>query len=255
MADPTRRFSGRVQDYVRYRPGYPAALLDLMVARLGLGHDTVVADIGAGTGLFSTALLERGARVIGVEPNEAMASAAEAALAAESRFRSVRGSAEATGLAAGSTDLVTAAQAFHWFDPAATRTEWNRILRPGGSALMVWNLRRLDSTPFLRDYETLLRRYGTDYGSVAERYADEAVLSAFFAPHVMQRARFDNIQVFDREGLAGRVASSSYVPAPGEVAHEPMMAALGELFSRHAIEGTVTFEYDTVAYWGRLDPA
>lgn len=255
MTDPRQRFASRVMDYARYRPGYPQALYVLMASELGLGPGTRVADTGAGTGLFSSGLLDSGALVVAIEPNVPMARAARAALGTQPRFHCLIASAEATSLADACVDLVTAAQAFHWFDLAATRREWLRILRPGGQALVVWNLRRLDSTPFLRDYEALLREYGTDYASVAERYADEDVLGAFYAPGTLRRARFDHGQVFDRDGLFGRVASSSYVPQAGEPGHAEMMQALERIFLRHAMNGTVAFEYDTVAYWGRPSSA
>src|SRR5258706_9853328 len=151
--EPTTRFSDRVQDYVRWRPGYPPAVLEALRSDLGLRPAHVVADIGSGTGLLSRLLVENGNVVYGVEPNRAMAAVAEADLGPSRRFHSVDGRAEATGLGAGSVDLVTAGQAFHWFKVPESRAEFLRILRPGGGVALVWNLPRVDSTPFLREYE------------------------------------------------------------------------------------------------------
>ena len=251
MLDPRARFSSRVDDYVRYRPGYPLAVLDLLVGQCGLGPDTVVADVGAGTGIFSRLLLDTGAEVVAVEPNAPMRAAAERALGSSSRFRSVDGSAEATGLQDASVDLVTAAQAFHWFDPARTRTEASRILRSPGHVALVWNNRA--ATPFNDDYEAMLDRYAPDYANVRERdRAPEAKIRAFFAPAEMRTASFTNQQVFDEAGLRGRLTSSSYAPQPGDPQYGPILARLGEIFATHARDGKVTLVYDTIVFWGRL---
>ena len=170
--DPTQRFSSRVENYVRFRPGYPPAVLDVLRAECALTRDSVVADVGSGTGIFSEFLLGAGCTVLGVEPNDEMRRAAEGTLARQTRFRSVPGTAEATTLPERSVDLVTAAQAFHWFDRARTRAEFRRILKPRGWTALVWNDRQLDSTPFLRGYEALLQRFGTDYLAVLDREID-----------------------------------------------------------------------------------
>ncbi len=251
MLDPRARFSNRVDDYVRYRPGYPLAVLDLLVDQCGLGPHTVVADLGAGTGIFARRLLETGAEVVAVEPNAPMRAAAERDLGSSSRFRSVDGSAEATGLQDASVDLVTAAQAFHWFDPARTRAEAARILRSPGHVALVWNNRA--ATPFNDDYEAMLDWYAPDYANVRERdRAPEAKIRAFFAPAEMRTATFPNQQVFDEAGLRGRLTSSSYAPQPGDPLYGPILARLGEIFATHAKDGKVTLVYDTLVFWGRL---
>jgi ubiquinone/menaquinone biosynthesis C-methylase UbiE len=263
VIDPKERFSDRVDDYVRYRPGYPGQVLSLLQRECGLGPGRVVADIGSGTGIFSRLLIASGARVIGVEPNDAMRAAAERALATEDGFISVCGSAEATGLNAASVDVVVVAQAFHWFDSARTRVELARILRPGGEerrpcVVLVWNLRK--DTPFLRDYEDFLVRFAPDYGQVHMRErAEEPSVRAFFAPEVPVDARFDHEQRLDEAGLRGRLLSSSYAPRAGHPLHEPMMTALGEVFARHATAGpgegralVVPFAYETVVWYAPL---
>lgn len=248
--DPRARFTDRVADYVRYRPDYPAAVLEALQA-LGLGRESVVADVGSGTGIFAALLLRSGAQVYGLEPNEAMRSAAEALLGGEPRFHSMAGSAEATGLGDSSVDLVTAAQAFHWFDAETSRAEFRRILRPGGWVALVWNHRREGSTPFLAAYEELLQRYGTDYAAVNHRQIDPAQLAAFYGGGVELRT-FPHAQQLDREGLRGRLFSSSYTPRAGDPAREPMLRELEEIFDRHERGGQVTIEYDTELYVGRL---
>jgi len=244
----TRRFSDRVADYVRYRPEYPEELLRTLEEEAGLAAASVVADVGSGTGISARLLLRSGATVYGVEPNESMRRAAEALLGTEERFHSVAGTAEDTTLADASVDLVTAGQAFHWFDRTRFRAEAGRILRPGGRVALFWNRRRTDASPFLRAYEQLLRRYGTDYAEVDHARLGPDDFAAFFAgPYTSHH--FPNEQSFDFEGLRGRLLSSSYVPGSGHPSHEPMLCALRELFGAHQKDGQVRFEYDSELYF------
>jgi len=250
-ADPTHRFSSRVDNYVRYRPGYPTAVIDLLKKECGLTPSAIVADIASGTGIFTRMLLENGNRVFGIEPNHEMRKAGEEYLEAFRNFSSVKATAEATTLAGHSVDLVTAAQAAHWFERPKARQEFIRILKPGGWTALVWNERRLDSTPFLREFEKLLLRYGTDYQSVRhERTTKE--IETFFAPAPFQLRSFDYLQEFDYRGLEGRLLSSSYTPQPGDIAYEPMLKGLRDLFDQHQVNGRVAFEYNTLVYYGRL---
>ena len=251
---PTERFSNRVADYVRYRPGYPPALLDWLHRDIGIPATTPVADIGAGTGISTRLFLDAGHPVIAVEPNVAMRAAAENWLAAgHPQLAFVAGTAEATTLGDASVGLVSAAQAFHWFDTEALRPEWRRILRPGGMALVYWNSRLLDSSPFLSAYEQLLLDYGTDYGAVAERYQDDATMRAWFGDGLRGQVRLPNTQYLDFDGLRGRLLSSSYAPPAGHPRHAPMLDALRGLFDTHAVDGRVAFEYQTRAFVGTLD--
>lgn len=242
--DALTRFSSRVADYVRYRPGYPALVYRLLADEHGLRSAAVVADVGSGTGISARVFLEHGHTVLGVEPNAEMRAAAEQLLAQFAGFRSVSGRAEATTLDAGSVDWVIAAQAFHWFDVDACRVEFRRILRAGGRIALLWNDRRCD-TPFLREYEVLLQNYATDYREVDHRQVESDGRIERLFGGAPRRAIFENVQVFDFDGLRGRLLSSSYAPGPGHARHEPMLAALRELFERHERDGVVRVHYDT----------
>jgi len=250
--DPTQRFSTRVENYIRYRPGYPPAVVDLLQAECGLSPESAVADVGSGTGLLSEPLLKLGCQVYGVEPNDAMREAGERLLAHYPRFVSVAGTAEATGLPDGVVDLVTAGQAFHWFDRGRARAEFARILRAGGWVALAWNERRTEGTAFLVKYERLLQHFAIDYAAIDHRNVDADVIRAFFAPGDVAVGVFDNVQVFDFDGLKGRLLSSSYMPEPGHPAFTPMLAALEELFAAHESNGHVAMAYDTRVYYGRL---
>ena len=250
--DPTLRFSSRVEDYIRYRPGYPRALVGLLEDECGLTPASVVADVGSGTGILSELFLRNGNRVYGVEPNREMREAGERLLAAYENFVSVGGRAEGTPLADASADFVTAGQAFHWFDPAPARREFKRILRPGGWAVLVWNDRRTEGTPLLAEYERLLLEYGTDYKEVSSKWAEGGSINALFGGGEVRARQFDNEQVLDFEGLKGRLASASYAPAPGHPNYEPLMRGLAAIFDRHQRGGRVVVEYDTKVFYGRL---
>ena len=250
--DPTARFSSRVADYVRYRPGYPQSLVLLLEKECGLRRASEVADVGSGTGILSELFLRNGNRVYGVEPNREMRAAGERLLAAYPAFVSVEGRAEGTTLEDASVDFVTAGQAFHWFDPAGARREFQRILRPEGWVVVVWNDRRTAGTAFLEDYERLLLEYGTDYREVSVKYAEESSLAALFGASAPRRKTFDNEQVFDFDGLKGRLTSSSYAPQPGHPKFEPMMRELEAVFRRHERAGRVAVAYDTKVFYGRL---
>ncbi len=249
--EPTERFTSRVSDYARFRPGYPNELIDALCEQCELASGTSVAELGSGTGIFTRLLLDRGVRVFAVEPNDAMRAAAESTLAAANGFTSLSGTAEATGLPPESVDVVTAAQAFHWFDVARTRAECRRILRGSRHAALVWNERDADATPFLRELEALLQRFGTDYGRVVHRDYDESKVREFFGGTFTLRC-FPNAQDFDLAGLLGRVQSASYVPARGDARHAPMLAALTELHAHHAERGLVRFVYTAKLYVGRI---
>ncbi len=250
--DPTQRFTRRVDHYVKYRPSYPRVVLDLLETRCGLASDSVVADVGSGTGLLSELFLNNGNRVLGVEPNKEMREAGERRLAHHPRFTSVAGTAEDTTLDDASVDFVTAGQAFHWFDAEPARTEFARILRPGGRVVLVWNLRRKDTTPFLAAYERLLEAYRTDRGEVELWRRSDEMAGAFFGRDSFETASFDNEQVLDLDGLKGRLLSISYVPAEGEPGSDEMLRNVEEIFDEHQTSGRITIEYDTKVYYGRL---
>jgi SAM-dependent methyltransferase len=247
----TSRFSDRVENYARYRPGYPADVLRMLQSECSLTSGHVAADIASGTGLWTRVLLENGNPVFGIEPNAEMRQAGEQFLARFRNFTSVAGWAEATTLSDASVDFVTAAQSGHWFDRAKARKEFARILRPGGWLVLLWNERVTGSTPFLRAYEQLLLDYGTDYADVRHERTTEAV-NEFFDPAPFQEREFDMRQQFDYSGLEGRLLSSSYAPGPGHPKHGPMLAALRKIFEAHASGGLVSFDYKTRVYFGHL---
>ena len=253
FADAKQRFSNRVADYVRYRPGYPTGVLDLLRKHCGLLPYHLIADIGSGTGLLCKLFLDRGNRVFGVEPNSEMREAGEEFLRSYSNFTSINGSAESTTLPSQSIDLVVAGQAFHWFDAAAASREFQRILKPAGWIAILWNERLTDTTPFLCEYEALLLKHGTDYSRVSESYPRPEQMRAFFGANSFSAHELPNAQFFDFDGLSGRLRSSSYVPSTDDPRFASMMRELEKIFAAHQQQGDVQMDYRTRIYLGRLE--
>jgi SAM-dependent methyltransferase len=250
-ADPTQRFSNRVENYVRYRPHYPAGVIDLLRENIGFSPRTVIADVGAGPGISTGLFLRNGNPVFAIEPNREMRAAAGQLLGGFPGFRSIHGTAEATTLPNACVDCVVAAQAFHWFDPAKTRAEFRRILKPGGWVVLLWNTRLKQATPFQRAYEKLLETHAVDYAQVKHERIDAAALDRFFLPGYQLRT-LPNQQSLDFDALKGRLLSSSYTPTEAQESYAPMIKALQDIFQEHQQGGHVRFDYETQIYFGRI---
>jgi ubiquinone/menaquinone biosynthesis C-methylase UbiE len=250
--DSVQRFSSRVENYVKYRPRYPRAVLQTLIEDCQLTPESRVADIGSGPGNLAELFLENGNVVYAVEPNPAMREAAEQILGVYDGFRSIAARAEATPLPDASVDFVTAGQAFHWFDREKARAEFARMLKPGGWVVIVWNERETESTPFLAAYEALVRKFSGEYAKVDHRLITPEMLAQFFGSQGCRTKAFENFQDFDYPSLEGRLLSSSYTPEPGHPNHEPMLAALHEIFNTFQENGRVRFDYATTMYYGRL---
>jgi ubiquinone/menaquinone biosynthesis C-methylase UbiE len=251
--DPKSRFSNRVNSYIVSRPSYPVEFLEWMRECLGLTQAHVIADIGSGTGLLSQLLLNNGNTVIGVEPNEAMRNAGERILAAFPAFRSVSGTAEETTLPISSVDFVVAGQAFHWFDPAASRIEWERIAKPGCWSVLVWNESIFDESPFALEYDLIKERYGRDLKELREETSSDHKIEVFFGASGYKSVEFRNPLRYTLEQLQRRAASSSYLPAEGDADFEEMMHDLEKLFARHVeADGFVAYDHCTRAYYAQI---
>jgi SAM-dependent methyltransferase len=227
-------------------------VLEILRDATGLAAGSVIADIGSGTGISADLFLRNGNTVFGVEPNAEMRRAAEARFQDCPEFHSVAAKAEATTLKSGAFDYVVAGQAFHWFDPAKARQEFFRVLRPGGWVVLLWNSRRVDSSPFLCAYEALVRKYGTDYLKLRHKNIADEVLRMLFARGEFAARSVYNEQRFDFDGLAGRLLSSSYAPVLGHPNHKPMLDEIAGMFTEYKEGGQICFEYDTEIYFGHV---
>jgi SAM-dependent methyltransferase len=250
MTDPTLRFSDRVDSYRRFRPGYPPEIIPFLEREVGLSRSSVVADMGSGTGIFTEMLLRAANQVFAVEPNDAMRQAAEHSLRAMPGFTSVNGTAEEPQLSDASVDIITSAQAFHWFNAPKARQSFARILKPGGRVVLVWNDRKQEGTPFLAGYEQLLREHGIGYPVVDDANL-ATTIDGFFSRGSCRKEEFANSQTLDLDGMLGRLMSASYVPNTGDAAARFRKAA-ELLFRNHEVNGMVTLEYLTNVYYGKL---
>lgn len=248
--DPTKRFSDRVDLYVKYRPHYPPAVLACLQEECGLTKTAVIADIGSGTGILTRLFLDNGNLVYGVEPNDEMRQAAEIYLADYDGFVSVNGRSEATALPDQSVDFITAGQAFHWFQWQETKAEFKRILKPEGIVALVWNERNQEEDSFESRYDALIQALVGEYRQVVHTSRQDA-LDLFFNGRYQLRT-FPNQQIFDFESLKGRFLSSSYAPLPGDAHYDTVLNGLRQLFDRYAENGRVTFHYNTRLYYDAI---
>jgi SAM-dependent methyltransferase len=249
----TERFTSRVENYVRYRPNYPDALIPLLQRETGLTRDWTIADVGSGPGNLTRQLLAFGATVFAIEPNQAMREAGEALMSNDDRFTSVAGTAEHTTLPDESVDLVTAGQAFHWFEPASARVEFQRILRAPGWVALIWNRRMEGSSHVLDEHDEMLRRYSRDYDRV--RVKDGGTqdgMDILFGEAGYHKFTLANEQRLDSEAYWGRLLSSSYTPLPGEPGHDEIRKRSQEIFDAHAEDGILRFPYETQIFLGKV---
>ncbi|MFX1480796.1 MAG: class I SAM-dependent methyltransferase, partial [Promethearchaeota archaeon] len=240
-------FSSRVENYIKYRPRYPLEIIDFMKDISILSTNSVIADIGSGTGILSELLIKNGKRVYGVEPNAEMRIAAEKILRKYPNFVSINGSAENTGLQEDSIDLITAGQSFHWFNLEQARKEFKKILKSEGYVAIIWNNRRKSGKGFSSQYEKLVSKYGTDY-KVVRRL--ETKIDDFFC---YKRKLFYNYQDLNFDGLKGRLLSASYIPLTRDQNNELMLENLRIIFDENQQDGKVRIEYDTEICYGQLD--
>ena len=249
--DSVSRFNNRVENYIKYRPGYPTEIIDFLKKEIGLKTSYLIADIGSGTGILSELFLKNGNEVFGVEPNEEMRQAAEKLLKEYDNFHSINGKAENTNLDDNSIDLITAGQSFHWFNNERTRKEFKRILKPDRFTVLIWNNRGENSSEFMKDFDQLLNNLESDYKKVKHENLNDNDFRRFFGTKSYSVKSYDNFQSFDYKSLVGRLLSASYVPTEGK-AYTKMINKIKEIFDKHNENGKVKIEYKTKIYFDKM---
>lgn len=244
------KFSGKGEIYSQYRPSYPLQLLDYLYGEAGFSEDSIIADIGSGTGKLTRCLLERKSKVYAVEPSDDMRKEAESSLFGFKNFISINGSAENTNLPGGSVNFVTAAQAFHWFDRQKFRTECRRILKKNGRAVLIWNSRDEESELVLRLAKISRECCPGFKGFSGGMHSGEAA-EGFFGAQCDVKI-INNPLVFDEEGFIGRCLSSSYAPGEGEKNYNSYVNALKLLFSEYSENGKIVMPNKTFAFVGTI---
>lgn len=250
MKNHTKRFTGRAEDYAKYRPGYPEQIIHLLENKIGFDSSKDIADVGCGTGLLSKLFLTNGNLVFGVEPNEEMRAMSEKLLSKFINFISVDGAAEETKLANNSVDVITVGQAFHWFDLKKTKKEFKRILRKDGDVVIVWNERK-NSSQLMKEVDAILQTLNQEHEEAEKNLVDKNLLNTFFGVEKIGASSFPNYQMLDLAGLKGRIQSISYVPDTGP-ANRRVMSAIRRVFDKYNNGGLVKVEYTTRIFWGKL---
>jgi ubiquinone/menaquinone biosynthesis C-methylase UbiE len=242
VTDSTQRFTERAVDYAAHRPGYPAEVIDAILAGLVNPRDLVAADVGAGTGISASALADRGVRVIAIEPNDAMRAASQPNPLIEWRD----GNGEATGLAGKSVDLACAFQAFHWF---ATRAAMQELARIARRRVAIAQYERDETNAASRRLAELYRAYALDDTEMRRLHALE-VFADFPGAHVRHHV-FRWERALDLESMMGMAASSSYLPREGAKADD-LRSDLRNLFDTYAVGGRVAIRMQTFVFCADL---
>ena len=248
--NPLCRFSDRAEAYAKYRPSYPAEAITAVLS--GLEHSELeepshltAADIGAGTGISARLLADRGLYVWAIEPNAAMQQAA----ILHPRVTFQTGTAEETGLAAESIDLVTCFQSFHWFEPSKSLTEFRRLLRPSGRLALIWNDRD-QNDPFTAQYTQLIR-VASDQHPAESRHVRTVEAQSLASSALFQNVREHNFtyrQAIDLPALIGRVRSTSYLPQTGAI-YEQLVADIAQLYDQWIKEtGAIALVHRTIVF-------
>jgi len=250
MMDSTKRFSDRVESYKRFRPSYTTEVIDYIFSGFGLLRDSTIADVGSGTGIFTEKLIGRCKRVYAVEPNREMRIAAEEKLSSFESYVSVAGTSEDTSLDDTSVDAITVAQAFHWFNIDKTRTEFRRVLKKDSFVFLIWN-NRISNTPFLKAYNEILLERIPEYKVVDHKNVTEDIIRDFLVRDY-SKVSFPNNQVFDLEGVLGRLNSSSYTPKQESNEYVLIEKDIKNAFQKYSSNGLVSFNYMTEVYSGKI---
>lgn len=226
-----------------------------MYSEIGFCKDSVIADIGSGTGIFSRLLLEKGSHVYCIEPNDDMRRVAENDLRDTNGYRkyiSIKAPAENSGLQEGSIDFVTSAQAFHWFDMDLFKSECRRILKSDGKVVLVWNIRDYESELIKKDY-FLRKKYCLNTKGLGKTDIPEDLWN-FFLDNAYEERTFRNDLMIDRETYIGMNLSRSYSPSEDKHPdkYHGLVRELGELFDEYNLDGIISFPQFTKSYIGKI---
>ena len=252
MSNSTKRFSERVENYLKYRPDYPSFLIKVLENELNFKKDFILADIGSGTGILSKLFLDYGNQVFCVEPNNEMRSAADNILSEYANYQSINGTAEETTLETDSIDLIVAGQSYHWFNNSKAKKEFKRILKPNLSTVLIWNSRKKDNNEFSSEYESLINNFSIDYKQVGHYNINDHDLNSFFNKEGYKKVVLENHQILDYDGLKGRLFSSSYMPNQNEKIAKTIMVKLKEIYNHHQKDGTISIDYNTEIFIGKI---
>ncbi|MFW5437638.1 class I SAM-dependent methyltransferase [Paenibacillus apiarius] len=250
--ETTNKFTGKADTYSKYRPNYPQEYMNYLISSNQLNSNHNIADIGSGTGIFTQQLLDRNFKVFAVEPNRDMRTIAEKALSSYANFISIPGTAEHTGIPSSSVDLVTVAQAFHWFDKDRFKMECQRILKPNSNAALVWNSRDTSSL-FVHENAEICKKLCSGFkGFSGGIDASPDIYKDFFKDGNYEYKEFRHDLEFNMEGFIGRNLSASYAPKPTDTNYNPFIEAVTELFIKYSRDNMIVIPNITRSYIGKV---
>jgi len=254
------KFDGKGENYSKYRPSYPKEFIDYINSIDGLDENSIIADIGSGTGILSKQLLDIGKCVITVEPNADMRGIAESILGDYKNFTSINATAENTTLSDHSVDLITVAQAFHWFDRDKFKEECKRILKPDGKVVLVWNT-RVPANESMEDYERIIRKYCPDFEGFSGRKCSSLYKEAglegendfeIFFDNGYEEKSFQNDLINSLERFIGGALSASYAPNENDENYTAFVTDLKTCFNKHAVNESMLMPFVTRSYLGKV---
>ena len=252
MLEPTRHFSKKAENYMKYRWRYPKEVLDYLKSSVGLQKSWNIADIGYGTGILTKILLDNGNNVIGVEPNDDMRNAGEEYLKDYSNFVSMNAKAEESKIKDNSLELITVAQAIHWFNPEKTKIEFNRILKDNGIIFIIFNRRSKERSDFIIDYDNINKKYNKDFKYTNNNPSNGNLIINYLLDDKIHYHSIDNKISEGFESFKGGFLSASFIPDETSENYTEMINELKDIFDKHKNNDKITFEYSTEIYWGHL---
>jgi SAM-dependent methyltransferase len=249
MSDPISRFSGKAHAYASGRPIYPTETLNQIVETTNLPQSAAVFDLGAGTGLFTQLLLNHFNQVTLIEPNNDMATTAKDRLPLD-RITIQNEPAESFNADPHSIDLITAAQAFHWFNQTTAKAHWKKCLKPEGYAALIWN-ERTTETAFAQEVTDLLSHMAKrdPQNPPPQEGSDEEILGFF--EHAEIKTTTHSTPLTEQE-LINLVLSRSYAPNSNDTDYKSVINQVKNIYTTYKVNNSVELPYQTKVFIGQI---
>ena len=247
------KFNHLADIYEKYRPSYPQKYVEDIIEKCHLNFESLVADIGAGTGILTRQLLHNNLKVVGVEPNPDMRKVLKK-LETNKNFRAIEGTAEHTNIENNNIDLVVVAQAFHWFDKEKFKEECKRILKPNGSVWILWN--QLDENEeIVKEQKRIDDQYTNRFqevNGILSATKKEEKIQGFFKDNRYETKVVDNPLENNKERFIGSNLSKSYSLKKEDTNYNNYIKAFGEVFDKYSENGMVIIPNKTYGYLGKV---
>lgn len=248
----TSKFTGKAAIYSKYRSNYPNECIQDIVKEVSADKNIMIADIGAGTGKLTKQFLEKGIKVIAVEPNKDMLEVAIKDLSKYNElFEYKQEPAENTSIKSNSIDIITVAQAFHWFDKDKFKSECKRILKPNGIIAIMWNFIDYKQELESKIIETHKQYTSLTFNASEEEQRDNDIIN-FFGEDNYKFKIYKNNYIEDKEQFLGRQLSMSYALNENDDKYDEYVAEFNKLFAKYSKDGVIEVHNNTYCYVGRI---